>query len=125
MRFGYTIYYVADVGKTILFYENAFGLKRKFLTDDNLYGELDTGGTTLSFASVEMAKLNGVEIDSKTRNLPVEIGFVTDDVEKEFNKALSAGATLIKKPTAKPWGQIVGYVRDNNGFLIEICSPVN
>jgi hypothetical protein len=24
----------------------------------------------------------------------------------------------------KPWGQTVGYVRDPDGFLVEICSPI-
>ena len=24
----------------------------------------------------------------------------------------------------KLWGQKVGYVLDNNGFLIEICTPI-
>ena len=55
---------------------------------------------------------------------PVEIGFVTDAVEADFDRAMSAGAVVVKRPDRKPWGQLVGYVRDNNGFLVEICSPV-
>jgi hypothetical protein len=27
-------------------------------------------------------------------------------------------------PTVKPWGQTVSYVRDLDGFLVEICSPM-
>jgi lactoylglutathione lyase len=23
-----------------------------------------------------------------------------------------------------PWGQTVAYVRDNNGFLVELCTPM-
>lgn len=23
------------------------------------------------------------------------------------------------------FGQVVGYVRDNNGFLVEICTPIS
>ncbi|MEM6437045.1 MAG: hypothetical protein AAF773_24805 [Cyanobacteria bacterium P01_D01_bin.115] len=37
---------------------------------------------------------------------------------------MAAGAVAVKVPTAKPWGQVVGYVRDLNGCLIEIASPV-
>ncbi|MFO0110274.1 MAG: VOC family protein, partial [Alphaproteobacteria bacterium] len=33
-------------------------------------------------------------------------------------------AAPLKKPEQKPWGQTVAYVRDLNGFLVEICSPV-
>jgi uncharacterized glyoxalase superfamily protein PhnB len=54
-----------------------------------------------------------------------EIAFVVPSVEEKFNQAVSAGAVEVGKPTQKPWGQVVSYVRDNNGFLIEICSPIH
>ena len=44
--------------------------------------------------------------------------------EAAYTKALSAGAISIKEPLAKPWGQIVAYVRCPDGTLVEICSPV-
>jgi lactoylglutathione lyase len=42
-----------------------------------------------------------------------------------FAKALADGAVLVKKPETNPWGQIVGYVRDNNGFFVEIYTSMN
>ena len=54
----------------------------------------------------------------------IAIGFVTKDVEAAFNTAVRAGATSVSKPKTKPWGQVVSYVRDCNGFLVEICSPM-
>ena len=44
-------------------------------------------------------------------------------VEKGVGRA--AGAVVVKEPQKKPWGQLVGYVRDNNGFLVEICAPMD
>ena len=58
INFAYTILYVEDVTKSIAFYEKAFGFTRKFVTPDNSYGELLTGNTTLSFASIDLAKTN-------------------------------------------------------------------
>jgi len=55
---------------------------------------------------------------------PLELGLVTEDVEAAFGRAVEAGAIAVKKPERKPWGQLVGYVRDINGFLVEICSPM-
>lgn len=127
MKFGYTIFYVEDVAKTLEFYENAFSLKRKFLHESHEYGELNTGETTLAFASLNLAHANDIGFDAAKRvknPTDVEIGLVTTEVEAAFDHALINGATLVKKPIQKPWGQRVGYVRDNNGFLIEICSPV-
>jgi lactoylglutathione lyase len=126
MKFGYTILYVKDVSATISFYEKAFRFSKKFVTEDNTYGEIESGATTLSFASFQMAKNNGLEINQTTSHAsPVEIAFITENVDVDFDKAVKAGATLVKKPTAKPWGQKVGYLKDNNNFIIEICSPIN
>jgi lactoylglutathione lyase len=52
VEFKYTILYVKDVTTTIKFYEKAFGFERIFVTPENDYGELSTGNTTLSFASI-------------------------------------------------------------------------
>lgn len=126
MKFGYTILYVKDVEKTVAFYEAAFRLKRKFVHESG-YGEMDTGETKLAFASVELAKSNGVFfIDAKPEGPApaVEVAFVTQDVAEAFAAAVKAGAVPVAQPKQKPWGQVVGYVRDLNGFLVEICSPI-
>lgn len=127
-HFAYTILYVRDVTATIEFYENAFGFKRKFIAPGNDYGELITGNTTLSFAQTELAKTNVpdgfTESDPAAKPFAFEIGFTVENVEEAFQKALSAGATEVSKPKTKPWGQVVSYVRDLNGFLVEICTEV-
>ena len=128
MKFGYTILYVDDVEATVTFYEKAFGLTRGMVTDTNEYGELVTGDTKLAFAAVRFVKtltsVPFVEAGQRKPAPPVEIGLVTDDVERQFERATQAGAIPVKAPEKKPWGQTVGYVRDLNGFLIEICTPV-
>lgn len=128
VKFGYTILYVADVEKSISFYEKAFGFSRKFVTPDNTYGELATGDTTLSFAGLSLAASNLKEgfIQSKKTNKPfaIEIAFTTDDVKSVFEQALQAGAVSEAEPTWKSHGQTVAYVRDLDGFLVEICTPM-
>jgi lactoylglutathione lyase len=128
MRLGYTILYVDDVEATLKFYEQAFGLQRRMLDDEHNYGELETGGTRLAFAANKFVrKLIPVDIaPSGPRKAapPFELGMVTDDVESSFRQAVASGAVAVKPPEKKPWGQIVGYVRDLNGFLVEICSEL-
>ena len=129
IKYNYTILYVQDVTRSIDFYERAFGFKRKFIAPGNSYGELLTGDTILSFASVELAKSNlkGGFIESSTRNKPfaIEIGFATDNVEQVYDKAVKEGAIAEAKAKRKPQGQTVAYVRDLDGFLIEICTPID
>lgn len=129
IKLAYTILYVQDVTKAIEFYEKAFGFSRKFITPDNDYGELSTGETTLSFASVTLAKSNLKEgfTESSIKHQPfgIEIGFTTDKVEDTVNTAIKAGGVIVENPKTKPWGQTVAYIRDIDGFLIEICTPIN
>ncbi len=128
MKYRYTIFYVEDVEKTIEFYEKAFGFNRKFVTPEKDYGELITGETTIAFASIELGNSNFkkgfVKIENTEKPIGIEMAFVTEDIEKEFQKAVNAGAIVFEKIVEKPWGQKVGYLKDNNGMLIEICTPM-
>ncbi len=128
MRLGYAILYVPSVPDTITFYEAAFGLEGWMVTEGGEYGELRTGSTKLAFANESFAAgLAGVPFEAAAPSKsapPIEIGLVTDEVEAAYRRAVDAGAQPVKAPERKPWGQLVGYVRDNNGFLVEICSPM-
>ncbi|MCU1731841.1 MULTISPECIES: VOC family protein [unclassified Pseudomonas] len=128
MKLGYTIAYVADVPASLAFFENAFGLTPRFLHEGGDYGELDTGATTLAFASLELGEANfegGVLAASESqRPLGMEIGLVTDEVAAAHARALAAGAVELTAPQTKPWGQTVSWVRCPAGILVELCTPV-
>ena len=124
MKLNYIIIYVSDAVKATEFYEKAFGLKTKFIHESNMYAEMESGETTLAFANDEMLKMNtGIESLKGVKNC-FEVAFSTDDVQMAFEKAVSNGAKEIKKPVEKPWGQIVAYVQDTFGTIIEICTPM-
>ncbi len=126
MKFKYTILYVKDVTKTLEFFEKAFGFRTKMLHETGDYGELDTGSTSLSFSSLElMTQLNKSPARADVNAPTFEIAFETTDVKSALNRALGAGAILVQDIREEPWGQTTSYVTDENGFLIEICSPVN
>ena len=127
MKFKYTIVYVADVEKTLSFYEKAFGLDRSFLHESKEYGQLDTGSTTLAFVAEKMMESNDIRFSKNSRDkLPpgFQLAFECENVEDAYQNAGKHGAILVQQPTQKPWGQIVAYVRDINGVLVEICSPI-
>ena len=128
MKLGYTIIYVPDVAASLAFFEQAFGMKRRFLHESGDYGELETGETTLAFASHTLGQANFaagyVAASESPKPLGMEIALVTPDVHKAHALALAAGAQELKAPEAKPWGQVLSYVRCPDGTLVEICSPV-
>jgi len=129
MKYGYTIIYVSSVEKTLDFYKKAFGFEVKFIHESKAYGELQTGKTTLAFASHEMGDMNigGKYSKANINENPfgIELAFVTEDVAASYEKAISAGALPIKEPEEKPWGQVVGYVRAVDGSIIELCTPIS
>ena len=126
MRFGYTIVYVPDVAASIAFFEAAFGLQRRFVHPSGTYGELDTGPTRLAFSSRALMAQLGKHPAPADAAAPVfEIAFSTADVAGAVARAVAAGATLHQAPQPMPWGQTVAYVVDLDGFLVELCTPVN
>ena len=126
MKLGYVIVYVPNVSATVAFWERAFGLQRGFVHESGTYAELETGSTALAFVAESMI----AETMKFRRMRPgddppgVEVGLVTDDVAAAWKRALEAGATPFVEPVVKPWGQTVAYVRDANGALVELCTPV-
>lgn len=127
--FAYTILYVDNVQAQVDFYRKAFGLENAFITEDNTYAEMASGGTKLSFAHHSMGDGSFTEPYRKStageRPFGIEIAFSTDDVQATLDAAVGAGGTLFAPVKAKPWGQTVAYVRDPEGFLVEICTPMS
>ncbi len=129
MKLGYTILYVDDVGATLAAWRDAFGLEVAYEHEDGIYGELETGDTTLSFAETEFGRSHFEDADTRAlfdgSPRRFEIGLVTPDVPAAYAHAVAAGMRPTVAPTVKPWGQTVAWVRDANGVLIELASPMD
>ncbi len=126
MKLGYTIVYVPNVPETMDFYERAFGLETRFLHESQQYGEMETGDTALAFADETFVSTCECFRPNRPSDKAAgfEIAFVTTDVSAAFQRACATGAIPISSPETKPWGQVVSYVRDLNGVLVEICSEI-
>jgi catechol 2,3-dioxygenase-like lactoylglutathione lyase family enzyme len=130
---GYVVLYVKDVAATLAFYEEAFGLSRRFFNDDHgkAYGELDTGTARLAFYSFELANEHNEHLKQKVvatspdkAPLGFEIALVTPEVPALYARAVKAGATAVSAPETKPWGQTVAYLRDKDGHLVGLGTPL-
>ena len=112
MRYASTIIYVPDVAAAVDFYVRAFGLERGFA---------DPGGT---YATLADQAADGVGDEARAAPAGFEIWIETSDVPGAVERALGAGAQLVREPVRKPWGQTVAYVRDPAGTLVELGEPV-
>lgn len=125
MKLDGVMIWVSDVPATVAFYEAAFGLEVQMMDDAKTYAQMGTGETTLAFAAESAAAGTGIAIRPHRNETPaaVQLAFVHDDVHAAYDRAVAAGAVAAVALTEKPWGQTLGYLRDNNGFLIELSSP--
>jgi lactoylglutathione lyase len=82
----------------------------------------------LAFAAHELGETHfpggHVAAHSAAQPLGMEIALVTADVPAAHRRAVAAGASELAAPTAKPWGQIVSYVRCPDGTLVELCTAM-
>ena len=128
LNYRYTIVYVADVAATLAWFTEAFGLTVRMLHESGAYGELETGSTLLAFAAESLGDLNfpGGYAKHRPDQIPLgtELAFTTEDVPAAVRAAVEAGGTELAAPVEKPWGQVVAYVRDPNGILIELATPM-
>ena len=127
VRLGYVIVYVPEVQGAVDFYGHAFGIQPRFVHETGQYAELETGATVLAFAD-ETSTTSTPDVFEPNRAsrkaAGAEVALVVEDVPAAFARALGAGATPVVEPVAKPWGQVICYVRDLNGFLVELCTEV-
>ncbi len=106
MQFGHTIVYVNDVLKTIDFYQTVFSLQLKFLHENHQYAEMQTGATTLAFASESLANNNGLQFrPNRLSKTPTgfEISFVAEEVELAFEQCSQERAKQVALPEKKLW----------------------
>ena len=124
MKFSHVTLLVSDVPQAIAFYEKAFGFKKRFIHESELFAEMESEGAALHFAASQAVKANlpaGFR-ENNLSDLPagIEICLVTDNVTAAFSKAVEAGATPYAEPKVMFWGQTIAYVRDLDGILIEV-----
>jgi lactoylglutathione lyase len=127
-KLGWVIVYVPDVEAALSFYEQSFGLQRRFVAPDASFGELETGETRLSFASEQIGDSHfegGFKRPSAEKPFNVEVALVFDDVGAAFARAVENGASALTEPEATEWGQTIAYVRDPFGTLVELATPTD
>jgi catechol 2,3-dioxygenase-like lactoylglutathione lyase family enzyme len=121
---------VANVAATVEFYERAFGLALHYMHPSRGYAELDSGAAVLAFIGEDFVAttslLGDVTIYPSRPDSPTigaHVALWSDDIESDWRRAVEAGALVVSPLSAKPWGQVSGYLRDADGIVVELCTP--
>lgn len=118
--------FVDDMETMIRFYRDVLGFEIKESEDAvNVYLIKD-GTLFMLYERKNFEKMTSRKYEYlKGLNGHFEIALYVDtfeEVDIEFDKAVSKGATPVLEPTDEPWGQRTCYIADPEGNLIEIGS---
>lgn len=118
--------FVDDMATMIRFYRDVLGFEIKEAEDAvNVYLIKD-GTLFMLYERDNFEKMTSRKYEYlKGVNGHFEIALYVDtfeEVDIEFAKAVSKGATPVLEPTDEPWGQRTCYIADPEGNLIEIGS---
>lgn len=117
--------FVSDLNAMVSFYRDVIGLEIEW--DGGPFAEFRHEGTRfMMYGRKDFENLTGKEFGypvglNGTFELAIDFP-VFDDVDKEFNRLVAAGAKPVYPPKTEEWGMRSSYFADPEGNLIEITS---
>jgi len=125
LKFDAAGLFVTEMKKMVSFYQHVMGMTGNW--DGGPYAELFSGQMRLIFYSREDFEkmVSKTFVYPEKLNGTLELSFSLphfEDVDKEYERVIAAGAGSILPPTDTLWQQRTCYVSDPDGNLIEIGS---
>ena len=118
--------FVEDMAKMICFYRDVLGFEIKEDEDTSNVYLIKDDTLFLLYGRKDFEKMTSRKYEYiKGLNGHTEIALYVDSVEEvdaEYEKAISKGAVSVLEPVTEPWGQRTCYIADPEGNLIEIGS---
>ena len=118
--------FVEDMAKMICFYRDVLGFEIKEGEDTSNVYLIKDDTLFLLYGRKDFEKMTSRKYEYiKGLNGHTEIALYVDrfeEVDAEYEKAISKGAISVLEPVTEPWGQRTCYIADPEGNLIEIGS---
>ena len=111
-----------DVAGLTTFYERVTGTAAAWSTPD--FAELRTAVGTLAIGSTRTVALFGAGSARPADNRTVIVEFLVEDVDEEYERLLTSVAEFVNEPTTMPWGNRSLLLRDPDGNLVNLFTPV-
>ena len=111
-----------DVARLAEFYEQVTGSTVQWLTP--VFAELVSPAGTLAIGHSSTVALFGVGSARPADNRTAIIEFLVDNVDAEYERLRQVPNDFVNEPTTMPWGNRSLLVRDPDGNLVNLFTPV-
>ncbi|MCV7419845.1 VOC family protein [Mycobacterium yunnanensis] len=113
-----------NVPRAVAFYEVLTGATPNYLTED--FAELVTPSATLAVSDASRVPLIAGDTPTPAANGSI-VEFWVDDAEALFETLKSTYGDeldVVQPPTMMPWGNLSVLIRDPDGVLVNLYTPV-
>ena len=111
-----------DVARLVAFYEHVTGAPAQWSTPD--FAEVATPVGTVAIASTRTVALFGAGSARPADDRTAIIEFLVADVDAEHARLRAVVDGLVDEPTTMPWGNRSLLLRDPDGNLVNLFTPV-
>ncbi|MFJ9381630.1 VOC family protein [Streptomyces sp. NPDC101455] len=114
-----------DVPRLVRFYEILTGATPQYLTED--FVELVTPSATLAVSGSARVAFITTDTPRGGANNSAIVEFLVDDTSAVYGRlAAECGDELdvVQPPTMMPWGNLSALIRDPDGSLVNLYTPV-
>jgi predicted enzyme related to lactoylglutathione lyase len=114
-----------DLSRLVHFYEVLTGATPQYLTDD--FVELVTPSATFALSSPDRVAFITENTPRASANNTAIVEFLVEDTEAllaKLKEELGADLEVVQEPTTMPWGNVSVLIRDPEGSLINLYTPV-
>jgi uncharacterized glyoxalase superfamily protein PhnB len=111
-----------DVSRLVDFYQQ-LGLAAEWRTDE--FAELSTPSCTLAIGSQRTMDRFGAGAARAGENRTLILEFRVSDVDREYARLAGVVSDIVQEPVTQPWGNRSLLLRDPDGNLINLFTPVS
>ena len=111
-----------DVAALTTFYEQVTGIDAVWSTPD--FAELRTAVGTLAIGSTRTVALFAAGSARPAANRTVIVEFLVEDVDAAYERLRQSAPAFVNEPTTMPWGNRSLLLRDPDGNLVNLFTPV-
>jgi predicted enzyme related to lactoylglutathione lyase len=111
----------ADIKRLVTFYEQITGLTPTWYTED--FAEVSTPVGTLAIGSTTTMERFGAAAPPSGGGSSI-IEFLVDDVDATYQSMRDVVTDVVQAPATMPWGNRSLLLRDPDGNLVNLFTPV-